>query len=176
MIFADFAFGHDHRDFFTAAMAGFVVGNEALIIGGALVGAAGFILTMLMGEAMNRSLANVLFSGFGTEGAGPVTTSDKPVKSATPDDVAIALAYADTVMVVPGYGMAVAQAQHALKELTDILDEKEIEIKAGELGLGKHQIKLKVQDNEGNWSREVESPDIWVAYQFYNTYLPIVTR
>ena len=111
-----------------AAMAGFVVGNEALIIGGALVGAAGFILTMLMGEAMNRSLANVLFSGFGTESAGPITTSDKPVKSATPDDVAIALAYADSVMVVPGYGMAVAQAQHAVRDLATALEERGVEV------------------------------------------------
>jgi NAD(P) transhydrogenase subunit beta len=111
-----------------AAMAGFVIQNSALIIGGALVGAAGFILTMLMSEAMNRSLANVLFSGFGTEGAGPVSTGDKPVKSATPDDVAIALAYAEHVMVVPGYGMAVAQAQHAVRDLCTALESRGVEV------------------------------------------------
>jgi NAD(P) transhydrogenase subunit beta len=111
-----------------AAMAGFVIQNSALIIGGALVGAAGFILTMQMSEAMNRSLANVLFSGFGTEGAGPVSTGDKPVKAATPDDVAIALAYAEHVMVVPGYGMAVAQAQHAVRDLSLALEARGVDV------------------------------------------------
>jgi H+-translocating NAD(P) transhydrogenase subunit beta len=111
-----------------AAMAGFVIQNSALIIGGALVGAAGFILTMQMSEAMNRSLGNVLFSGFGTEGAGPVSTGDKPVKAATPDDVAIALAYAEHVMVVPGYGMAVAQAQHAVRDLSLALEARGVDV------------------------------------------------
>jgi NAD(P) transhydrogenase subunit beta len=111
-----------------AAMAGFVINNSALIIGGALVGAAGFILTVLMGEAMNRTIANVLFSGFGATTAGPVSTGDKPVKSATPDDVAIALAYAENVMVVPGYGLAVAQAQHAVRDLATQLEEKGVTV------------------------------------------------
>jgi len=111
-----------------AAMAGFVINNSALIIGGALVGAAGFILTVLMGEAMNRTIANVLFSGFGATPTGPVTTSDKPVKKATPDDVAIALAYAENVIVVPGYGLAVAQAQHAVRELATALEEKGVNV------------------------------------------------
>jgi NAD(P) transhydrogenase subunit beta len=111
-----------------AAMAGFVIGNTALIIGGALVGAAGLILTLQMGEAMNRTIANVLFSGFGATPAGPVTTSDKPVKSATPDDVAIALAYAENVIVVPGYGLAVAQAQHAVRDLATILEERGVTV------------------------------------------------
>ncbi len=111
-----------------AAMAGFVIGNSALIIGGALVGAAGLILSMQMSQAMNRSLANVLFSGFGTDGAGPVSMSDKPVKSATPDDVAIALGYAERVMVVPGYGLAVAQAQHAVRDLTTALEARGVEV------------------------------------------------
>lgn len=111
-----------------AAMAGFVISNSALIIGGALVGAAGFILTVLMGEAMNRTIANVLFSGFGATTAGPVSTADKPVKSATPDDVAIALAYAENVMVVPGYGLAVAQAQHAVRELATELEAKGVTV------------------------------------------------
>ena len=111
-----------------AAMAGFVINNSALIIGGALVGAAGFILTVLMGEAMNRTIANVLFSGFGATPSGPVTTSDKPVKKATPDDVAIALAYAENIIVVPGYGLAVAQAQHAVRELATALEEKGVNV------------------------------------------------
>ncbi len=111
-----------------AAMAGFVISNSALIIGGALVGAAGFILTVLMGEAMNRTIANVLFSGFGATTAGPVSIGDKPVKSATPDDVAIALAYAENVVVVPGYGLAVAQAQHAVRELATELEEKGVTV------------------------------------------------
>ncbi len=111
-----------------AAMAGFVISNSALIIGGALVGAAGMILTLLMADAMNRSIANVLFSGFGAVTGGPVTTGDKPVKSATPDDVAIALAYAENVIVVPGYGLAVAQAQHAVRELAAILEEKGVNV------------------------------------------------
>jgi NAD(P) transhydrogenase subunit beta len=112
-----------------AAAAGFVISNTALIIGGALVGSAGLILTKLMTEAMNRSLANVLFAGFGTgDAGGPTGTSDRPVKSATADDVAIALAYADSVVVVPGYGLAVAQAQHAVRKLTRELEERGVRV------------------------------------------------
>jgi NAD(P) transhydrogenase subunit beta len=111
-----------------AAMAGFVIGNEALIIGGALVGAAGFILTVDMGKAMNRSLANVLFSGFGGDTAGVAEMSDKPVNRATPEDVAIALSYAQSVIVVPGYGLAVAQAQHAVRELANELEGRGVEV------------------------------------------------
>jgi NAD(P) transhydrogenase subunit beta len=111
-----------------AAMAGFVISNTALIIGGALVGAAGFILTMIMAEAMNRSLAHVLFAGFGQEGMSVGTMSDKPVNSATADDVAIALAYAQNVVVVPGYGLAVAQAQHAVRELADVLESRDVSV------------------------------------------------
>ena len=110
-----------------AAMAGFVIGNLVLIIGGALVGAAGFILTMQMSEAMNRSLGNVLFSGFGG-GTAIDTSEQKPVKRASPDDVAIALAYADRVLVVPGYGLAVAQAQHAVRDLAKMLEERGITV------------------------------------------------
>jgi NAD(P) transhydrogenase subunit beta len=111
-----------------ASMAGFVIGNEALIIGGALVGAAGMILTIQMGEAMNRTLANVLFSGFGSEGGAVGVMSDKPVKSATADDVAISLAYAEHVSIVPGYGLAVAQAQHAVKDLANELEARGVEV------------------------------------------------
>ncbi len=111
-----------------ASMAGFVIGNSALIIGGALVGAAGFILTVQMGEAMNRSLANVLFSGFGAVVAAAEGLEDKPVNRATPDDVAIALAYADDVLVVPGYGLAVAQAQHAVRDLSKALEARGVNV------------------------------------------------
>ncbi len=108
-----------------AAAAGFAIESNALIIGGALVGAAGLILTFLMTEAMNRSLANVLFAGFGTGesggAGGPI--GEKPVNRATADDVAIALGYAESVMIVPGYGLAVAQAQHACRKLADALEE-----------------------------------------------------
>ncbi len=111
-----------------AASAGFVIGNNALIIGGALVGAAGLILTIQMTEAMNRSLANVLFAGFGAadSAGGGTVMSDKPVKRATADDAAIALSYADSVMIVPGYGLAVAQAQHAARKLANALEERGI--------------------------------------------------
>lgn len=109
-----------------AAAAGFVIESNPLIIGGALVGAAGLILTFQMTEAMNRSLGNVLFAGFGTEAGGVAATglSDKPVKRATAEDAAITLGYADTVMIVPGYGLAVAQAQHATRELAEALEER----------------------------------------------------
>ncbi len=111
-----------------AAMAGFVITNQALIIGGALVGAAGLILTIQMSEAMNRSIAHVLFAGFGTEGGPAIEAGDKPVNRASPDDVAISLAYAQTVMVVPGYGLAVAQAQHAVRELANALEARGITV------------------------------------------------
>ena len=113
-----------------AAAAGFAIESNALIIGGALVGAAGMILTIQMTEAMNRSLANVLFAGFGSgEGGGVVgEMSDKPVNRATADDVAIALGYAESVMIVPGYGLAVAQAQHAVRKLADQLENSGITV------------------------------------------------
>lgn len=114
-----------------AAAAGFVIGNNALIIGGALVGSAGLILTALMTQAMNRSLANVLFSGFGTAGSvGPGNDDvDRKVKSATADDVAIALGYAGSVIVVPGYGLAVAQAQHATDRLASELQRRGVQVR-----------------------------------------------
>jgi len=113
-----------------AAAAGFAIGSNALIIGGALVGAAGLILTFQMTEAMNRSLGNVLFAGFGSgdsTGAAGVM-SDKPVNRATADDAAIALGYAQSVMIVPGYGLAVAQAQHAARKLADALEAQGVTV------------------------------------------------
>jgi NAD(P) transhydrogenase subunit beta len=118
-----------------AAMTGFVITNSALIISGALVGAAGLILTKLMTEAMNRSLTNVLFGAFGTgdAGAGPggEVDADRRVRATTAEDVAIALGYAQQIMVVPGYGLAVAQAQHALRELATGLERRGVKIAYG---------------------------------------------
>ncbi|MCB2223675.1 MAG: NAD(P)(+) transhydrogenase (Re/Si-specific) subunit beta [Actinobacteria bacterium] len=119
-----------------AAMTGFVINNPALIIGGALVGASGLILTNLMCVAMNRPLTNVLFGAFGSAdssggGGGAAATGDKRARSTTPDDVAIALAYAEQVMVVPGYGLAVAQAQHAMRELDKALQERGVKVAYG---------------------------------------------
>jgi NAD(P) transhydrogenase subunit beta len=115
-----------------AASTGFVLGNNVLIISGALVGASGTLLTVLMGKAMNRSVTNVLFGAFGavktaTGGSGAAVAHN--VRSVSPDDVAAMLSYANEVIVVPGYGMAVAQAQHSIRELADQLEKKGVEVK-----------------------------------------------
>ena len=109
----------------TVAASGYVLGNTLLLVAGTLVGASGTFLTLLMAKAMGRSVANILFGalkGGSTLGGGEA--SDRPVRSATPEDAAIMLAYADRVIIVPGYGLAVAQAQHALRELVDVLNER----------------------------------------------------
>jgi NAD(P) transhydrogenase subunit beta len=114
-----------------AAMAGFVIGNPVLIIAGALVGAAGGILTKLMADAMNRSLTNIMVGGFGGGAAEGAAGADGPggdVRSIGLDDAAIQLAYAQKVIVVPGYGLAVAQAQHAVRELADLLEERGVDV------------------------------------------------
>ncbi len=108
-----------------AAMAGFTLNNYALIITGSLVGASGLILTTIMCKAMNRSLANVLFGGMGAPGsAGGASAIDGEARESSPADAAIVLEAADSVIVVPGYGMAVAQAQHAVKELAQLLEKQ----------------------------------------------------
>jgi len=112
------------------AMAGFVIGNWALIVAGALVGASGGILTKLMADAMNRSLVNIIVGGFGTGDAavaigGPV---DAQVRSIAADDAAIQLAYASKVIIVPGYGLAAAQAQHGVAELGKVLEDRGVEV------------------------------------------------
>ena len=115
-----------------AAMTGFVLNNNVLIISGALVGASGTLLTMLMSKAMNRSITNVLFGAFGKVVAGadaPGASSGGIVREATVDDVATMLAYAKQVIVVPGYGMAVAQAQHSVRELADQLEKGGVTVK-----------------------------------------------
>jgi NAD(P) transhydrogenase subunit beta len=116
-----------------AAMTGFVLGNNVLIISGALVGASGTLLTTLMGKAMNRSITNVLFGAFGSvQAAGDAaagTSGSGSVREASVDDVATMLAYAKQVVVVPGYGMAVAQAQHSVRELADQLEKHGVSVK-----------------------------------------------
>jgi NAD(P) transhydrogenase subunit beta len=112
------------------AMAGFVLDNPVLIIAGALVGASGAILTKLMADAMNRSVMNIMLGGFGG-GEGTQASVAGPggsVREIGPDDVAIQLAYAQFVIIVPGYGLAVAQAQHAVRELAELLEARGVEV------------------------------------------------
>jgi len=114
-----------------ACAAGFVIGNTVLIVAGALVGASGIILTRIMCKAMNRSLANVLFSGFGatTLTGGTDTAQQGTVNPITAEDAYYVLESASSVIFVPGYGMAVAQAQHIVRELAQILEENGTEVK-----------------------------------------------
>ncbi len=113
----------------SAAAAGFALDNVALIVAGTLVGSSGTILTMEMATAMNRSVANVLFAGFGgAPAAGPGTVEERPVTSIGAEDAAIKLAYADSVVIVPGYGLAVAQAQHAVKEMAGELEKRGVTV------------------------------------------------
>ena len=115
-----------------ACATGFVLDNSALVVSGSLVGASGLILTKIMCDAMNRSLSNVLFGAFGaaSEGgsAGGEAVDQGTVTAYTPQDAAVIFANASSVIVVPGYGMAVAQAQHAVRELSDLLGEQGIRV------------------------------------------------
>ena len=114
------------------AMAGFSIGNQMLIVAGTLVGASGTILTRLMSKAMNRSLTNVLFGAFGAAtaaGAGAKTDDGRSFREVSAEDAAILLGYAQSVIIVPGYGLAVAQAQHNVRELADLLEAKGVEVK-----------------------------------------------
>ena len=114
-----------------AAATGFELESNVLIVSGMLVGASGSLLTMMMGRAMNRSITNVLFGAFGkvTAEAAAVAAGDGGnVRSATPEDVAVMLAYAHKVVFVPGYGLAVAQAQHDVRQLADLLESKGVEV------------------------------------------------
>ena len=113
----------------SAAAAGFALQNVALIVAGTLVGSSGTILTMEMATAMNRSVANILFSGFGGAPAAVAGSGEqRPVTSIGAQDAAIKLAYADTVVFVPGYGLAVAQAQHAVKEMANQLEARGVTV------------------------------------------------
>ncbi|HYT75950.1 MAG TPA: NAD(P)(+) transhydrogenase (Re/Si-specific) subunit beta [Vicinamibacterales bacterium] len=113
----------------SAVAMGFVLSNKLLIIAGALDGSSGFILSVIMCKAMNRSFTNVLFGAFGQVQAAAVAGEAKTVKSATPQDVADILTNADRVVIIPGYGMAVAQAQHRVHELYDLLSKRGIDVK-----------------------------------------------
>ena len=116
----------------SAAAMGFVLDSKLLIIAGALDGASGFILSVNMSKAMNRSFSNVLFGAFGQVQATAETGQEaRPVRSATPEEAAAILAAANRVVVVPGYGMAVAQAQHKVRELCDALNKRGIDVKFG---------------------------------------------
>jgi NAD(P) transhydrogenase subunit beta len=116
----------------SAAAMGFVLDSKLLIIAGALDGASGFILSVNMSKAMNRSFSNVLFGAFGQEQATAAGAQEKrPVRSATPEEAAAILAAANKVVIVPGYGMAVAQAQHKVRELYDALTKRGVDVKFG---------------------------------------------
>jgi NAD(P) transhydrogenase subunit beta len=111
------------------AMAGFVLGNIVMIIAGALVGASGGILTKLMADAMNRSIPAIIVGGFGTGDSATVAVGGGgSIRSVSADDVAIQLAYASKVIIVPGYGLAAAQAQHELAGLADLLEHRGVEV------------------------------------------------
>ena len=114
------------------AASGFALDNFALIVAGTLVGASGTVLTRKMSDAMGRSLVNVLFGAFGqvqVSAAGGASTGGRTVRSGSAEDIATLLAYSRSVIIVPGYGLAVAQGQHALRELADLLERRGVEVK-----------------------------------------------
>ncbi len=117
----------------TVAASGYVLGNVLLLVAGTLVGASGTILTRLMAKAMGRPITSTLFGALkgGSMAGSTAVTGDRPVRSTGPDDVAILLAYAQKVIIVPGYGLAVAQAQHTVRELADLLQDKGVEVLYG---------------------------------------------
>ena len=116
----------------SVAASGYVLGNTLLLIAGTLVGASGTILTRMMAAAMGRSVTSILFGAFqGGSTAGSTEVSDRPVRSASPEDVAILLAYARKVVIVPGYGLAVAQAQHTIHELAELLQARGVDVGYG---------------------------------------------
>ena len=111
------------------AFEGFVLGNAAMIIAGMVVGAAGTLLTQLMAKAMNRSIANVLFSNFGETASGSAESLSGSLKPIEASDAGVMMAYANKVIIVPGYGMAVAQAQHKVWELAQLLQSRDVQVK-----------------------------------------------
>ncbi|HEX6466539.1 MAG TPA: NAD(P)(+) transhydrogenase (Re/Si-specific) subunit beta, partial [Terriglobales bacterium] len=112
-----------------AAATGFVLGNNVLIIAGTLDGFSGFILSILMCRAMNRSMSNVLFGAFGAESSSAAGPASGDMREISAEDAAVQLAYANQVVFVPGYGMATAQAQHAVRELADLLESRGVAVK-----------------------------------------------
>jgi NAD(P) transhydrogenase subunit beta len=114
-----------------ASATGFVLDSTVLIVAGMLVGASGTFLTLMMAKAMNRSITNVLFGAFGQVQAGPAgerADDGRTVRATTPDDVAVQLSFARKVVVVPGYGMAVAQAQHDVRQLAEVLEARGVDV------------------------------------------------
>jgi NAD(P) transhydrogenase subunit beta len=117
---------------FSAALLGFVLNSKVLIVAGALDGSSGFILSVIMCKAMNRSFTNVMFGAFGqVQASTAAATEARTVRSASPEEAAAILAAASKVIIVPGYGMAVAQAQHKVRELYDVLTKKGVDVKFG---------------------------------------------
>jgi H+-translocating NAD(P) transhydrogenase subunit beta len=117
---------------FSAALLGFVLNSKVLVVAGALDGSSGFVLSVIMCKAMNRSFTNVMFGAFGqVQSSGAAQTEQRTVRSASPEEAAGILAAADKVVIVPGYGMAVAQAQHKVRELFDALTKKGVDVKFG---------------------------------------------
>jgi H+-translocating NAD(P) transhydrogenase subunit beta len=115
---------------FSAALLGFVLNSKVLVVAGALDGSSGFILSVIMCKAMNRSFSNVMFGAFGQVATGPTAAQEtRPVKSASPEEAADILAAASKVVIVPGYGMAVAQAQHKVRELYDSLTKRGVDVR-----------------------------------------------
>jgi NAD(P) transhydrogenase subunit beta len=116
-----------------AVLTGFVMDNQLMVVAGTLVGASGMFLSLLMARAMNRSITSVLFGSFGVTpsagGGGGAATEALPVREVNAEDAAVSLAYADRVIVVPGYGLAVAQAQHAVQELASVLQERGVDVR-----------------------------------------------
>ena len=114
-----------------AALTGIVLSNQVLVVAGVLVGASGTLLTLLMSRAMNRSLTNVMFGGFGAEtaAAGGGTAVARPVRQTSAEDAAIAMAFANRVIVIPGYGLAVAEGQRQVKELSSELEKRGVDVK-----------------------------------------------
>jgi NAD(P) transhydrogenase subunit beta len=116
-----------------AVLTGFVMDNQLMVVAGTLVGASGMFLSLLMARAMNRSITSVLFGSFGVTpsagGGGGATAEALPVREVNAEDAAVSLAYADRVIVVPGYGLAVAQAQHAVQELASVLQERGVDVR-----------------------------------------------
>ena len=114
-----------------AALTGIVLANQVLVVAGMLVGASGTLLTLLMGKAMNRPISNVLFGGFGVEAAssGGATAVARPVRQTSAEDAAVAMAFANRVIVIPGYGLAVAEGQRQIKELASELEKRGVDVK-----------------------------------------------
>ena len=115
---------------FSAALLGFVLNSKVLVVAGALDGSSGLILSMIMWKAMNRSFANVMFGAFGqVQASAAGVKEERVVRSATPEDAAAILSAANRVIIVPGYGMAVAQAQHKVRELYDVLTKRGVDVR-----------------------------------------------